>query len=91
MRNAVTTAIPGYYASITQQGDIYDGYHKTYRLVSDSLYFSVSFDANGGSGTMAPVKDVQGYYILPGCTLVPPEYEYELEFQCWSDKSIGGT
>jgi len=86
LRNAVTTAIPGYYASITQQSDIYDGYHKTYHLVSDSLYFSVSFDANGGSGTMAPVKDVQGYYILPGCTLVPPEYEYELEFQCWSDK-----
>ena len=91
LRNAVTTAIPGYYASITQQGDIYDGYHKTYRLVSDSLYFSVSFDANSGSGTMAPVKDVQGYYILPGCTLVPPEYEYELEFQCWTDKSYGGS
>ena len=91
LRNAVTTAIPGYYASIIQQGDIYDGYHKTYRLVSDSLYFSVSFDANGGSGTMAPVKDVQGYYILPGCTLVPPEYEYELEFQCWTDKSYGGS
>ena len=87
LRNAVTTAIPGYYASITQQCDIYDEYYKTYHLVSDSLYFSVSFDANRGSGTMAPVKDVQGYYILPGCTLVPPEYEYELEFQCWSDKS----
>ena len=91
LRNAVTTAIPGYYASIIQQGDIYDGYHKTYRLVSDSLYFSVSFDANSGSGTMAPVKDVQGKYILPGCTLVPPEYEYELEFQCWTDKSYGGS
>ena len=91
LRNAVTTAIPGYYASITQHGDIYDGYHKTYHLVSDSLYFSVSFYANGGSGTMAPVKDVRGYYILPGCTLVPPEYEYELEFQCWSDESSGGS
>ena len=91
LRNAVTTAIPGYYASITQQGDIYDGYHKTYRLVSDSLYFSVSFDANGGSGTMAPVKDVQGNYILPGCTLVPPKYDVDLEFQCWTDKSYGGS
>ena len=91
LRNAVTTAIPGYYASIIQQGDIYDGYHKTYRLVSDSLYFSVSFDANGGSGTMAPVKDVQGNYILPGCTLVPPKYDVDLEFQCWTDKSYGGS
>ena len=91
LRNAVTTAIPGYYASITQQGDIYDGYHKTYRLVSDSLYFSVSFDANDGSGTMAPVKDVQGNYILPGCTLVPPKYDVDLEFQCWTDKSYGGS
>ena len=91
LRNAVTTAIPGYYASITQQGDVYDGYHKTYRLVSDSLYFSVSFDANGGSGTMAPVKDVQGNYILPGCTLVPPKYDVDLEFQCWTDKSYGGS
>ena len=91
LRNAVTTAIPGYYASITQQGDVYDGYHKTYRLVSDSLYFSVSFDANSGSGTMAPVKDVQGNYILPGCTLVPPKYDVDLEFQCWTDKSYGGS
>ena len=91
LRNAVTTAIPGYYASITQQGDIYYGYHKTYRLVSDSLYFSVSFDANSGSGTMAPVKDVQGNYILPGCTLVPPKYDVDLEFQCWTDKSYGGS
>ena len=91
LRNAVTTAIPGYYASIIQQGDIYDGYHKTYRLVSDSLYFSVSFDANGGSGTMAPVKDVQGNYILPVCTLVPPKYDVDLEFQCWTDKSYGGS
>ena len=91
LRNAVTTTIPGYYASITQQGDVYDGYHKTYRLVSDSLYFSVLFDANGGSGTMAPVKDVQGNYILPGCTLVPPEYDVDLEFQCWTDKSYGGS
>ena len=91
LRNAVTTAIPGYYASITQQGDIYYGYHKTYRLVSDSLYFSVSFDANGGSGTMAPVKDVQGNYILPVCTLVPPKYDVDLEFQCWTDKSYGGS
>ena len=91
LRNAVTTPIPGYYASIIQQGDIYDGYHKTYRLVSDSLYFSVSFDAKGGSGTMAPVKDVQGYYILPSCTLVPPKYDVDLEFQCWTDKSYGGS
>ena len=91
LRNAVTTAIPGYYASIIQQGDIYDGYHKTYRLVSDSLYFTVSFDANSGSGTMDPVENVQGYYVLPECTLVPPKYDVDLEFQCWTDKSYGGS
>ena len=91
LRNAVTTAIPGYYASITQYGDTYDGYRKTYRLISDSLYFSISFDANGGTGTMDPVENVQGYYVLPECTLVPPKYDVDLEFQCWTDKSYGGS
>ena len=91
LRNAVTTPIPGYYASITQYGDTYDGYRKTYRLISDSLYFTVSFYENGGTGTMDPVENVQGYYVLPECTLVPPKYDVDLEFQCWTDKSYGGS
>ncbi|GEM_PF-5899288 len=83
--NAATTPIDGYFADIATDGDQYDGYYLTYRLVSDSQYFNVSFDSNSGSGTMDPVSNVQGYFTLPECSFVPPEYEQDLEFRYWSD------
>ena len=35
--------------------------------------FTVSFDANGGSGSMDPVTDVSGEYTLPRCLFTAPE------------------
>lgn len=35
--------------------------------------FVVSFGANGGTGTMADVKDVSGEYTLPECKFTAPE------------------
>ncbi len=48
---------------------------------------AVSFDANGGSGEMAPVKVEKGSgYILPECAFTPPE---GWEFDRW-DKGEAG-
>ena len=35
--------------------------------------YTVSFNANGGSGTMASVADVKGDYVLPQSTFTAPE------------------
>ncbi len=40
---------------------------------SEKSGYTVSFDANGGSGTMDPVKNVTGTYIMPESKFTPPE------------------
>ena len=47
--------------------------------------YTVSFDANGGTGTMNPVTGVSGEYTLPECTFTAPEGK---TFKCWT---IGDT
>ena len=42
--------------------------------------YTVSFDANGGDGTMADVTGVSGSYTLPGCGFDPPEGQ---SFKAW--------
>ena len=42
--------------------------------------YTVSFIANGGTGTMNDVTDVKGDYTLPACTFTAPEGQ---EFDCW--------
>ena len=44
------------------------------------LTFTVSFDANGGSGSMDPVTGVSGEYKLPKCLFTAPEGK---AFDCW--------
>lgn len=89
--NAVTTPIDGYFADIATDGNQYEGYYITYRLISDSQYFNVSFDSNSGSGTMNPVSNVQGYFTLPECSFIPPEYEQDLEFKYWADSNVSSN
>ena len=43
--------------------------------------YTVSFDANGGSGTMADVTDVSGTYTLPENSFTAPAGK---KFKCWS-------
>ncbi|AGI48150.1 hypothetical protein TALC_01162 [Thermoplasmatales archaeon BRNA1] len=43
--------------------------------------FTVTFDANGGTGEMAPVADVSGEYTLPANGFTAPA---EKTFKCWS-------
>ena len=58
--------------------------------VQAPITYTVSFDANGGSGTMADVTGISGEYTLPACTFTPPAGK---QFKCWrvdgSEKMAG--
>ena len=69
-----------------------DGYNSA---VDNSLSFTttnnhtVSFNANGGTGSMDAVVRTHGTtYDLPECTLVAPSGKV---FMCWAEGSAGGT
>ena len=69
-----------------------DGYNSA---VDNSLSFTttnnhtVSFNANGGTGSMDAVVRTHGTtYDLPECTLVAPSGKV---FKCWAEGSAGGT
>ncbi|MBR5329846.1 MAG: InlB B-repeat-containing protein, partial [Firmicutes bacterium] len=47
--------------------------------------YTVTFDGNGGSGTMAAVTDVSGEYTLPACAFTAPAGK---EFKAWN---VNGT
>ena len=50
-----------------------------------AVTYTVHFDANGGTGTMADVPGQSGDYALPQCDFVAPANK---EFKCWS---VGGV
>ena len=50
--------------------------------------FTISFDANGGTGTMANVPEIAGAYALPACAFVAPEGK---EFVGWKVNGQGET
>lgn len=47
--------------------------------------YTVSFDANGGTGTMADVTGVSGTYALPICGFTPPDGK---QFKAWQIGTI---
>lgn len=51
---------------------------KNVQVVEES--YTISFSANGGTGTMNDVTDVKGDYTLPACGFTAPEGQ---EFDCW--------
>ncbi len=56
----------------------------------DPEKFTITFNANGGSGTMNPVEMEAGEYILPECTFTAPEGK---QFKAWlvgeEEKAVG--
>lgn len=65
-----------------------DSSHVLKRAGNDLVYsaiYTVSFDANGGSGTMASVPVISGEYELPECNFTAPA---EKRFTAWN---VGGT
>ncbi len=56
-------------------------------LWKDKVYWTISFDANGGSGEMEPVKVEDGTsYALPECLFEAPEGK---EFEKWDQGEAG--
>ena len=55
-------------------------------------YYTVSFAANGGTGSMADATGVSGDYVLPVCGFTAPNGK---QFKAWSvdgvEKAVGGT
>ena len=53
-------------------------------------YYTVSFDSNGGTGTMADVTGISGEYTLPENGFTAPDGKH---FKCWSvdgvEKAVG--
>ena len=54
-------------------------------IVGNPIAYTITFNANGGSGTMEPVE-VGGNYVLPECEFTPPEGK---TFDKWSVSGAG--
>ena len=50
--------------------------------------YTVSFNANGGTGTMADVTGISGSYTLPACTFTAPS---DKQFKGWSTSADGSV
>ena len=50
--------------------------------------YIVSFNSNGGTGTMTAEDMMSGNYTLPACTFTPPSGK---QFLCWAENSTTGT
>ena len=50
--------------------------------------YTVSFDANGGTGTMADVTGINGSYALPACTFTAPS---DKQFKGWATSASGAV
>ena len=78
-----------YYPDLGTYDGEYDGSSKTVlQFVHEapaSATYTVSFDANGGTGTMAAATGVSGEYTLPENGFTAPA---DKQFKCWS---VGGS
>ena len=72
----------GYTYKVGKEVRIYeDTTFTAYYASNGNDVFTVSFDSNGGSGTMSPVEVEEGLYELPTCTFTAPSGKV---FDYWS-------
>jgi len=89
--DAATATITGFDSDTTRNYRIAasDGenvfYSKTFTVTWTSGY-EISFDANGGTGSMSSVDNQAGQYTLPACTFAAPE---EKVFAGWATSANG--
>ena len=91
--NNVTTPVSGNTLTLTMDGDktVVVKYKATPPTPPTPEQYKVTFDANGGSGTMADVTKNKGEsYPLPACGFIPPAGK---EFKAWqvdgTEKNVG--
>ena len=86
---AITHDLPGAGVSFNHTHQRVD---LEYTVPEPTASYTVSFAANGGSGTMAAVTGVSGSYTLPECGFTAPTGK---QFKCWSvdgsEKAPGDT
>lgn len=79
------------YTKNTDDAYIWASSHK-YLEVTTATGFTVTFNANGGTGTMADVTGISGEYTLPSNGFTAPTGK---QFKCWSvdgnEKKVGDT
>ena len=64
-------------------------YNSTTKELRTAITYSVTFDANGGTGTQNGKTVKQGdTYMLPDCTFTAPLYYH---FDCWGTDATGTT
>jgi len=83
--NEITAIVDGITAEVMKNGD-----KIMVRVVYGApTYYTVTFNANGGSGTMETLQ-IAGAYVLPKCTFAPPVTNtYTYTFDCWSVSNVG--
>ncbi len=88
---AVTDAVAA--AGSLNEESSFDDIERCIKAINDAIAalvpakYDVSFDANGGSGTMDPVADVDGgEYTLPECAFTAPEGKF---FAGWATAADG--
>lgn len=92
--NASVTEIPlptGYYFT-DENGTVTTAFAtgKTYTIRASEGLNTVSFDANGGTGTMASIVMEQGDYTLPACGFTAPEHYIFRTWQIGDDEYAPG-
>ena len=70
---------PGDEITITEETYIY--------AVWEDITYTVSFNANGGAGSMLDETEQLGGYVLPECTFTAPTGK---QFKCWAKGSASG-
>ena len=91
------SSLQGEYIVACLDYDFYGRTNKYYSNVSKvrSNLLTISFDANGGTGTMSSVTvDEDEPYALPKCTFTPPsgkEFDYWTTDTVNGENTIGGT
>ena len=70
---------PGDEITITEETYIY--------AVWEDITYTVSFNANGGAGSMLDETEQLGGYVLPECTFTAPTGK---QFKCWAEGSASG-
>ena len=71
---------PGVEITITEETYIY--------AVWEDITYTVSFNANGGTGSMLDKTEQLGGYVLPECGFTAPTGK---QFKCWAEGSASGT
>ena len=77
-----------YYVVVYLNNDYYLSEKFTVNYTAPVTTYTVSFNANGGTGTMADVTGISGSYTLPACTFTAPS---DKQFKGWATSASGAV